>query len=121
MTPRKNQTFSHQQNIWIVTNYGEFKSYEGNSASTSNCHDVSFLTVTPSPELSTDLWPPLTSHFPSLQVLSEAKLSKKTLIQINLSKSTFHRILKKDIGLHPYKMQIKHELQPNVSNSSTTN
>ena len=26
MPPRKNQTFSHQQNIWIVTNYGEFKS-----------------------------------------------------------------------------------------------
>ena len=24
--PRKNQTFSHQQNIWIVTNYREFKS-----------------------------------------------------------------------------------------------
>ena len=27
MPPRKNQTFSpHQQNIWIVTNYGKFKS-----------------------------------------------------------------------------------------------
>ena len=26
MPPRKNQIFSHQQNIWIVTNYGEFKS-----------------------------------------------------------------------------------------------
>ena len=26
MPPRKNQTFSHQQNIWFVTNYGEFKS-----------------------------------------------------------------------------------------------
>ena len=25
MPPRKYQTFSHQQNIWIVTNYGEFK------------------------------------------------------------------------------------------------
>ena len=25
MPSRKNQTFSHQQNIWIVTNYGEFK------------------------------------------------------------------------------------------------
>ena len=24
--PRKNQTFSDQQNIWVVTNYGEFKS-----------------------------------------------------------------------------------------------
>ena len=22
LMPRKNQTFSHQQNIWIVTNYG---------------------------------------------------------------------------------------------------
>ena len=22
MPPRKRQTFSHQQNIWIVTNYG---------------------------------------------------------------------------------------------------
>ena len=32
--------------------------------------------------------------------------------ETNLSKSTFHRILKKDIRLHPYKMQIKHELQP---------
>ena len=26
MLPRKNHTFSHQLNIWIVTNYGEFKS-----------------------------------------------------------------------------------------------
>ena len=26
MPPRKNQIFSHQQNVWIVTNYGEFKS-----------------------------------------------------------------------------------------------
>ena len=26
MLPRTNQTFSYQQNIWIVTNYGEFKS-----------------------------------------------------------------------------------------------
>ena len=26
MHPRKNQVFSHQQNIWILTNYGEFKS-----------------------------------------------------------------------------------------------
>ena len=26
MLARKNQTFSHQQNIWIVTNFGEFKS-----------------------------------------------------------------------------------------------
>ena len=41
--------------------------------------------------------------------------------ETNLSKSTFHRILNKDIGLHPYKMQIKHELQPNVSSSSITN
>ncbi|KAF2362282.1 Protein of unknown function DUF4817 [Trinorchestia longiramus] len=32
--------------------------------------------------------------------------------ETNLSKSTFHRILKKDICLHPYKMQIKHELLP---------
>ncbi|KAF2355128.1 Protein of unknown function DUF4817 [Trinorchestia longiramus] len=32
--------------------------------------------------------------------------------ETNLSKSTFHRILKKDIRLHPYKMQIKHELLP---------
>ncbi|KAF2345420.1 hypothetical protein FHG87_023824 [Trinorchestia longiramus] len=32
--------------------------------------------------------------------------------EINLSKSTFHRILKKDITLHPYKMQIQHELLP---------
>ena len=26
MPPRKNLTFSHQQSIWIVINYGEFKS-----------------------------------------------------------------------------------------------
>ena len=26
MPPRRNQIFSHQQNIWIVTDYGEFKS-----------------------------------------------------------------------------------------------
>ena len=26
MPPRKNHTFSHQQNIWIVTYYGKFKS-----------------------------------------------------------------------------------------------
>ena len=26
MPPRKNQTYSHQQNIWVVSNYGEFKS-----------------------------------------------------------------------------------------------
>ncbi|KAF2362035.1 Protein of unknown function DUF4817 [Trinorchestia longiramus] len=32
--------------------------------------------------------------------------------ETNLSQSTFHRILKKDIRLHPYKMQIKHELLP---------
>ncbi|KAF2344490.1 hypothetical protein FHG87_024754 [Trinorchestia longiramus] len=32
--------------------------------------------------------------------------------ETNLSKSTFHRILKKDIRLHPYKMQIQHELLP---------
>ncbi|KAF2350943.1 Protein of unknown function DUF4817 [Trinorchestia longiramus] len=32
--------------------------------------------------------------------------------ETNLSKSTFHKILKKDIRLHPYKIQIKHELQP---------
>ena len=25
MHPRKNQTFSHRQDIWTVTNYGEFK------------------------------------------------------------------------------------------------
>ena len=25
MAPRKNKTFSRQQNIWIVTSYGEFK------------------------------------------------------------------------------------------------
>ena len=34
------------------------------------------------------------------------------LNETNLSKSTFHRILKKDICLYPYKMQIKYELQP---------
>ncbi|KAF2366854.1 Protein of unknown function DUF4817 [Trinorchestia longiramus] len=32
--------------------------------------------------------------------------------ETNLSKFTFHRILKKDTRLHPYKMQIKHELLP---------
>ena len=26
MPPTENRTFSHQQNIWIVTNYAEFKS-----------------------------------------------------------------------------------------------
>ena len=65
---------------------------EGNSANTSNCHHISFLTVTPFPELSTDLWPPVTSLLPSFQVLSGPKISKKTLTQYEtLSKksSTF--------------------------------
>ena len=42
---------------------------------------VSFLTVTPSPKLLTDLWPPVMSLPPSFQVLPESKLSMKTLIQ----------------------------------------
>ncbi|KAF2354894.1 Protein of unknown function DUF4817 [Trinorchestia longiramus] len=32
--------------------------------------------------------------------------------ETNLSKSTFHRTLRKDIRLHPYQKQIKHELLP---------
>ncbi|KAF2343276.1 hypothetical protein FHG87_025968 [Trinorchestia longiramus] len=32
--------------------------------------------------------------------------------ETDLSKSTFHRILKKDIRLHPHKMQIHRELLP---------
>ena len=54
---------------------------EGNSVSTSNCHHVSFLAVTPSSEISTDLWPTVTSFLPSIQVLRVLKLSKKTLIR----------------------------------------
>ena len=52
---------------------------EGNSANTSNCHHISFLTVTPFPELSTDLWPPVTSLLQSCQVLPEPKWSKKNI------------------------------------------
>ena len=84
MPTRKNQTFSHQKHIWIVTNYGEFKS--STALRREFCkyfkyHRVSFLTVTPSPELSTDLWPPVMSLLPSFQILPEPKLSKKTMIQ----------------------------------------
>ena len=85
MPPIKNKTFSHQQNIWIVANCGEFKSptalrmefRKHNKLSPR----VSFFTVTPSPELSTDLWPPVTSLLPNYQILPDPKLSKKTLIQ----------------------------------------
>ena len=53
MPPRKNQTFSHQQNIWIVTNCGEFKSSTAlrmEFRNHLNCHHVSFVTVKPSLE-----------------------------------------------------------------------
>ena len=85
MLTRKIQTFSPQQNIWIITNYREFKSpiafrREFRKHFKKNYH-VSFLVVTPSPDLSTDLWPPMTSLLPSFQVFPELKLSKKTLIQ----------------------------------------
>ena len=72
MRPRKNQTIGNSK-VKLLQ--------EVNFASTSNCRQVSSLTVTLSPELSTDLCPPVTYLLPIFQVLSEPKLLKKTLIR----------------------------------------
>ena len=62
----------YQQNIWIVTNYGDLR--------WEFLRHVSFLTVTHSPELSTDLWPPVTSLPASFQALAEPKSNCKIVL-----------------------------------------
>ena len=64
MPPRKNQTFWRQQNIWIVTNYREFKSPTALTSEFRKHFKVSLRL------LSTNLWLSVTSLFPSFQVLS---------------------------------------------------
>ncbi|KAF2368238.1 Protein of unknown function DUF4817 [Trinorchestia longiramus] len=46
------------------------------------------------------------------RAITENPTTSVRLNETNLSKSTFHRILKKDIRFHSYKMQIKNELLP---------
>ncbi|KAF2363746.1 Transposase Tc1-like [Trinorchestia longiramus] len=43
------------------------------------------------------------------RAITENSITSVRRNETNLSKSTFHRILKKDIRLHPYNMQIKHD------------
>ena len=46
------------------------------------------------------------------QLITENPRTSVRRNESDLTKTTFHRILKKDIRVHPYKMQIKHQLLP---------
>ena len=124
MPPRKTQTFPHQHNICIITNYREFKSptaLKRESASTSNCHQVSYLTVTLCLELSANLWPPLTSpsKLPGLlrtKIIKENIDIVRNLVEVkpnssifkvstamNLSMGRVWNISRKTLIKYPYK------------------
>ena len=45
-------------------------------------------------------------------VQDQTKYIRRASLELNISRATIHRLLRKDIGMHPYKLQIVQSLEP---------